>query len=45
MLVTASMLLLVYTIVEAPDKGWGAGRTIAGLIGAAVLLSAFAVFE
>jgi len=42
---TASMLLLVYSIVEAPDKGWGAARTIGGLIGAGVLLLVFAVFE
>ena len=44
-LLTTTMLLLVYTIVEAPLKGWGAGRTIGGLIGAGVLLLAFAVFE
>jgi EmrB/QacA subfamily drug resistance transporter len=44
-LLTAAMLLLVYTIVEAPDKGWGAGRTIGGLIGAGALLLFFAVFE
>ena len=30
-LVTGGMLLLVYTLVKAPDVGWGAGRTIAGL--------------
>ncbi|HJQ43743.1 MAG TPA: DHA2 family efflux MFS transporter permease subunit [Jatrophihabitantaceae bacterium] len=44
-LLTTAMLLLVYTIVDAPDKGWGAGRTVAGLIGAGALLLAFAVFE
>jgi EmrB/QacA subfamily drug resistance transporter len=44
-LLTAAMLLLVYTIVEAPDKGWGAGRTVGGLIGAGALLLAFAGFE
>ena len=44
-LVTAAMLLLVYTIVEAPDKGWGSGRTVGGLVGAGVLLLIFAVFE
>jgi EmrB/QacA subfamily drug resistance transporter len=44
-LLTAAMLLLVYTIVEAPAKGRGAGRTVGGLIGAGALLLAFAVFE
>ncbi|OHV35978.1 MULTISPECIES: DHA2 family efflux MFS transporter permease subunit [Pseudofrankia] len=42
LIVTAGMLLLVYTIVEAPGRGWGAGRTIAGFVGAAVLILAFA---
>ena len=44
-LVTGGMLLLVYTLVKAPDVGWGAGRTIAGLAGAAVILTAFVVNE
>jgi EmrB/QacA subfamily drug resistance transporter len=44
-LVTGGMLLLVYSLVKAPDVGWGAARTIAGLAGAAVLLAAFAVNE
>jgi MFS family permease len=43
--VTASMLLLVYTVVEAPDLGWGAPQTLAGLAGSAVLLTAFVVTE
>lgn len=42
---TAAMLLLVYSIVEAPERGWGAARTVGGLIGAGVLLLLFAVFE
>ena len=40
-LVTSGMLLLVYTLVKAPDVGWGATRTIAGLAGAGVMLAAF----
>jgi EmrB/QacA subfamily drug resistance transporter len=44
-LATAGMLLLVYTIVEAPDTGWGATRTLAGLAGAAAILTGFAVNE
>src|SRR5207247_6054729 len=38
-LVTGGMLLLVYTLVKAPDVGWGAGRTVAGLPGSGVLLA------
>jgi len=45
LLVTAGMLLLVYTIVEAPDQGWGSGRTIGGFAGAGLLLAAFVLWE
>jgi EmrB/QacA subfamily drug resistance transporter len=45
LLVTGGMLLLVYTLVKAPDVGWGATRTIFGLAGAAVTLAAFVVNE
>jgi EmrB/QacA subfamily drug resistance transporter len=44
-LVTGGMLLLVYTLVEAPDHGWGAARTLGGLAGALALLGAFVVNE
>jgi EmrB/QacA subfamily drug resistance transporter len=44
-LATAGMLLLVYTIVEAPDVGWGATRTLLGLAGAAAILAAFVWHE
>jgi MFS family permease len=44
-LITAAMLVLVYTIVEAPDRGWGSARTVGGLLVAGVLLLTFAVFE
>ena len=44
-LVTASMLLLIFTLVKAPDEGWGAGRTIGGLAVSAVLMAAFVVNE
>jgi EmrB/QacA subfamily drug resistance transporter len=44
-LVTGGMLLLVYTLVKAPDVGWGAGRTVAGLTGSTVLLAGFAFNE
>src|SRR5215831_13383597 len=42
-LVTGGMLLLIYTLVKAPSVGWGATRTIAGLVGAGFLLLAFVV--
>ena len=44
-LLTAGMLLLVYTIVEAPEKGWGSARTVGGFVGAGALLVLFAGFE
>ncbi|TQC45528.1 DHA2 family efflux MFS transporter permease subunit [Rhodococcus sp. WS4] len=42
---TGGMLLLVYALVEAPDQGWGAARTIGEFIGAFVLIAAFVVNE
>jgi EmrB/QacA subfamily drug resistance transporter len=44
-LATAGMLLLVYTLVEAPIVGWGAAGTIAGLAGAVAILAAFVANE
>jgi len=40
-LVTGGMLLLIYTLVNAPSVGWGTTRTIAGLAGAGLLLLIF----
>jgi EmrB/QacA subfamily drug resistance transporter len=45
LLVTGGMLLLVYTIVTAPNVGWGAARTISGLAVSALILAAFVVNE
>ncbi|RZL79183.1 MAG: DHA2 family efflux MFS transporter permease subunit [Rhodococcus sp. (in: high G+C Gram-positive bacteria)] len=42
---TCGMLLLVYALVEAPDQGWGAARTIGEFVGALVLTAAFVVNE
>jgi MFS family permease len=39
------MLGLVYTLVSAPDQGWGSVATIAGFIISAAVLAAFAVIE
>jgi EmrB/QacA subfamily drug resistance transporter len=44
-LVTGGMLLLVYSLVKAPDLGWGAARTIGGLVLAGVALAAFVLNE
>src|SRR5436309_3846572 len=44
-LATTGMLLLVFTLVKAPDQGWGATSTIAELIGAFALLAAFVFNE
>jgi EmrB/QacA subfamily drug resistance transporter len=44
-LVTSGMLLLIYTIIKAPDVGWSETRTIAGLAGAGVILALFAAYE
>jgi MFS family permease len=42
---TAGMLLLVHTIVEAPDRGWGSATTVGAFVLAAALLAAFAMIE
>jgi predicted MFS family arabinose efflux permease len=44
-LVTGSMLLLVYSLVRAPVIGWGSAQTVLTLAGAAVLAGAFAFNE
>jgi len=41
----AFMALLVYTVIQAPTYGWGAGRTIAGFVGGALLLGVFVIIE
>jgi MFS family permease len=45
LLATSGLLLLVYSLVEAPAQGWGATRTIGGLVVAAGLLAAFVFNE
>jgi hypothetical protein len=42
---TAAMLLLVFTVVEAPDAGWGSARTLASFAATAAILAAFVVIE
>jgi EmrB/QacA subfamily drug resistance transporter len=43
--ITAGMLLLVFTVVEAPEAGWTSARTLAGAAGAAAILGAFVAHE
>jgi EmrB/QacA subfamily drug resistance transporter len=43
--VTAGMLLLIYTLVRAPQVSWSDWRTIGGIVGAIVLLVAFLLNE
>ena len=43
--ITAGMLLLVYTVVEAPEAGWASARTLLSLAGVAALISAFVTIE
>jgi EmrB/QacA subfamily drug resistance transporter len=42
---TAAMAALIYTIIEAPNHGWLATRTIGGLVLAGALLVAFIGWE
>ncbi|MEV7116150.1 MFS transporter [Streptomyces anulatus] len=42
---TAGLLLLVYTVVNAPEVGWGAPRTLLAFVGVVVLLGAFVAVE
>jgi EmrB/QacA subfamily drug resistance transporter len=43
--ITAAMLLLVRTVVEAPETGWGALETLVGFAVTALLLATFVVIE
>ncbi len=45
LLSTAAMALLIYTIIEAPNRGWSAGLSVAGFALAAVLLAVFIAWE
>jgi EmrB/QacA subfamily drug resistance transporter len=42
---TTTMAVLIYTIIEAPNQGWLAARTIGGLVLAGALLVAFIGWE
>jgi EmrB/QacA subfamily drug resistance transporter len=42
---TAAMVILIYTIIEAPNQGWATARSIGGFAIAAALLIAFIAWE
>jgi len=42
---TATIALLVYTIIEAPGHGWGSARTLAGFAVTAALAATLAIWE
>jgi EmrB/QacA subfamily drug resistance transporter len=42
---TAAMAILIYTIIEAPNNGWAAARSIAGFALAAALVAGFIAWE
>lgn len=44
-LATSGMLLLVYTVVSAPEAGWTSLRTVGSFIGVLALLAAFVAVE
>ena len=44
-LISGAMLLLVFSIVRAPDVGWTSAATLGGLIAAIVLVGAFVAVE
>ncbi|MFC7104582.1 MFS transporter [Nonomuraea rubra] len=43
--ITASMLLLVFTVVQAPEVGWASFQTIGSLVGVVALLALFVFAE
>ena len=45
LLLTTGMLLLVRTIVEAPETGWGEAETVGGFVLSVALLAAFVAVE
>ncbi len=45
LLSTAGMLLLVYTVVSAPEAGWASARTIGSFVAVVVLFAAFVYVE
>jgi EmrB/QacA subfamily drug resistance transporter len=42
---TAAMALLIYTIIEAPNRGWTSARSVGGFVVAVALLGSFVSWE
>lgn len=42
---TTAMLLLVFTVVEAPEVGWGSARTVGSLVATGAVLAVFVGVE
>src|SRR5271165_4772279 len=45
LLSTAGMAVLIYTIIEAPEYGWGSPRSLGGFLLAAALMATFVGWE
>jgi MFS family permease len=43
--ITAAIVLLVFTVVEAPEQGWGSARTLLSLVAVAGLMALFVAIE
>jgi len=43
--ISSAMLLLVWTVVQAPDSGWGSTTTVLAFLAVAALLTAFVTIE
>jgi MFS family permease len=43
--ITGALLLLVFTLVEAPSEGWASARTVLSLVGVAALVALFVTIE
>ncbi|MFF4487757.1 MFS transporter [Streptomyces sp. NPDC001544] len=44
-LITSALLLLVYTVISTSHRPWGSTATVAGLVGAGLLLTGFVIRE
>ncbi len=45
LIAVAGLSLLVFSVIEAPDHGWTAARTIGGIAGALVIIAGFVGWE